>query len=118
MGLMDSIKGLAGQALGKSAGEMELLTSIKAIVDQQGGVQGLMQKFKDNGLEKVVSSWASGGEKLPITKEQISKILGNEQIQALVSKTGLSSEDIASKLTTLLPEAIGKLSSLSGFFKK
>ena len=118
MGLMDSLKGIAGQALGKSAGEIDLLTSLKGIIDQQGGMQGLLAKFKANGLDQVVSSWVSGNNKLPITAEQITKVLGNEQIQALVAKTGLSNADIASKLTTLLPEAVGKLSALSGFLKK
>lgn len=112
MGLLD---GLAGQALGMLNGSDEapsgLLGGIMDMVtsNSSGGLSGLVQSFHDNGLGDVVSSWVGKGENLPIDPAQIQNVLGNDMVQNLASKFGISGDQISSLLAQHLPGAVDKL---------
>jgi uncharacterized protein YidB (DUF937 family) len=72
-------------------------------------VQGLVAQFEQNGLGSVVQSWVGNGTNQPIDPGQIQQALGPDKINALAAKTGLSPDEITSKLAELLPEAVNKL---------
>jgi len=112
MGLLDELaskaQGMFGGAEGQSS---ELLSSVMNILsnNQSGGLSGLVQSFKDKGLEDIVSSWVGTGENQPINADQINNALGSETIQNLAEKTGVSSTDVSSMLAQHLPGLIDKL---------
>jgi uncharacterized protein YidB (DUF937 family) len=72
-------------------------------------VQGLVDRFHEQGLGSVVSSWIGTGQNLPISADQIKSVLGNEQVQAIAQKAGISTDSVAANLATLLPQVIDKL---------
>ena len=110
MGLLDSITQIAGQALSSGGGQNNLLQSILGMVSQhEGGLAGLVQSFKDKGLGEVAASWVGTGSNLPISAAQIQNVLGNENLGALASKFGMSSEDISGRLSDLLPQVVDRL---------
>ena len=112
MGLFDDLSGKAlgmlncsGEASGGfMGGIMGMLTP-----DSSGGLKGLIQSFQDKGLGETVSSWVGKGENLPISAEQIQSVLGNETIQNLASKFGISGDQISSMIAQYLPETVDKL---------
>jgi uncharacterized protein YidB (DUF937 family) len=112
MGFLD---GLAGKALGMFGGSGEapsgLFAEIMEMVapNASGGLNGLLQSFQDKGLGDTISSWIGTGENLPISSDQIQSVLGNETIQNLASKFGISSDQISSLLAQHLPGAVDKL---------
>ena len=111
MGLLDeAAKGLTAKLFGGGT-QNPLLDTIFNLINnpQTGGLAGLVQTFKDKGLGDVVSSWVSTGENLPVSGEQIQNVLGNDQIQQLAEKVGISKEEISGSLANLLPEIIDKL---------
>ncbi len=113
MGLLDSIVGqVAGSLSGAGAGQQGgLLEAVTGLINnpQTGGLQGLIQAFEQQGLGHVISSWISTGQNLPISAEQLQSVLGNEQVQAIAQKLGLSPQDISSHLTQLLPQVVDKV---------
>jgi len=107
-----SLLDLAGQLLGgaNSSSGQNLLTEVMGLVDNHpGGLAGLVQSFQQGGLNDAVSSWVGTGANLPVSSEQIGKVLGNEQVQLLASKLGISSSDVSSHLAQLLPAIIDHL---------
>lgn len=112
MGLFDSI---AGQVMGSLAGSGNdtgnVLKAMGGLLNdpQNGGLQGLMQRFEQNGLGAVAASWVGKGENLPISAEQIQAVLGNAQVQAIAQQFGFSADDLAQKLATLMPKAVDTL---------
>ncbi len=76
---------------------------------QIGGLAGLVTAFEKNGLGGVVASWVGTGQNLPISAEQLQAVLGNEQVQAIAQKLGLSTQDASRSLAELLPQAVDKL---------
>jgi len=109
MGLFDSIVGqVAGALNGDAAQHGGLLEAVSGLINnpQTGGIQGLIQAFEQQGLGHVIGSWIGTGQNLPISADQLQAVLGNEQVQALAQKLGLSTQDIASHLSQLLPQAV------------
>lgn len=100
MGLMDSVlNSLGDQAAG---GLADLLQS-------QGGVAGLAERFGGAGMAETVQSWIGTGANLNITSEQISQVLGSGPVADFAARLGISPEQASETLAGLLPEAIDRL---------
>ncbi len=113
MGLLDDVLGKVKQAVGGSGGEQSNLANevlgLLSGAGQAGGLQGLIQTFKDKGLGDIVSSWVSTGRNLPISAEQLKNGLGSDLVGQLASKVGLPADVATAKLTELLPTLIDRL---------
>ena len=100
MGLFD---GIVGGAVGAG-----LVTILNDFIQKQGGVRGVVAQFEKQGLGPTVKSWVSNGENHPISPEQIHRAVGYEKLQELATKLGISVDEVAAKLSELLPKAIDK----------
>jgi uncharacterized protein YidB (DUF937 family) len=122
MGLLDSVMGaVTGQGqggeglqgllgmLGNQPQLMQVAASLLANDGQLGGLQGLVEKFQQGGLGDVVNSWVGKGANLPISAEQLSGVLGGDTLQGLASQAGVSSQDLAGQLSSMLPGLVDKL---------
>jgi uncharacterized protein YidB (DUF937 family) len=113
MGILDEVVGKAKEAVGGSGGEQSaLIDSLLGMLSgggQGGGLQGLIQSFKDKGLGDIVSSWVGTGQNLPIDKDQLQSGMGSDLIGRLASKVGMPADVAAAKLTDLLPTVVDKL---------
>lgn len=112
MGLLDQVLSAAGNLTLNQGGEgHSIVDAITQLINnpQVGGLTGLVQAFETGGLGQIVQSWVSTGQNLPISAEQIQSVLGNEQIQSVASKLGLSTDEISGKLAEYLPQVVDKL---------
>jgi hypothetical protein len=71
-------------------------------VGGEQGLQGLVQQFTQGGLGEVVQSWVGTGQNLPISGEQIAKVLGNGQLAQLAQQFGLNPDTVAAQLAQVL----------------
>ncbi len=111
MGLLDDvIKGVAGKFLG-GGGQNPLANVVLGLLTnpQTGGLQGLIQTFKEKGLGDAVSSWISTGENQPVSGDQIQHALGGNLIQQIAEQLGSSKSEVSGGLSSLLPQIIDKL---------
>jgi uncharacterized protein YidB (DUF937 family) len=108
MSIFDTVKDLISGGEGGNAGPashaMELLND-----PATGGVQGLVQKFHEQGMGEVVNSWIGSGGNHPITAEQIQSVVGQDRINAIASKFGISSDEASAKIAEYLPTIVDKL---------
>jgi|SRR5882724_13213461 len=109
MSLFDELKGEVGAILG--GGQSPMLAALaKVLVDpQSGGLQGLVNQFKQQGLGDVIDSWVRGGQNLPISAEQVRQALGDQRLQQFASAAGIDVQSVSAKLTELLPQVVDKL---------
>jgi uncharacterized protein YidB (DUF937 family) len=101
MGLLD---GLVGGAVGA-----EMATVVNSLIQQHGGIQGIVSQFEKQGLGPTVRSWVSTGANQPISPDQLHNVFGSDMIGQLAAKTGMNPQDLAQKLSQILPQAIDKL---------
>lgn len=110
MGLLDqitdAISGGAQQVqdtLGNAGG------ALGGLLENTGGLSGLVEKFNQAGLGETVQSWISQGENLPISLEQIQSVLGPDTLNALAERVGVDPAQAASWLSDNLPEWVNQL---------
>jgi len=101
MGLLD---GMLGGIVG--AGMMSVVTNL---IEQHGGLQGVMGAFEKNGLGSTVKSWVGNGPNDAISADDVHKVLGPDLLRQLSEKSGLSVHDLAQKLSQVLPQAVDKM---------
>jgi uncharacterized protein YidB (DUF937 family) len=101
MGMFD---GLLGGIVGAG-----MVSVVNDILEKHGGVQGVVSEFEKNGLGATVTSWVGTGPNQPISPDEVHKVLGSDLMQQLSEKSGLSLQDLAQKLSHVLPQAVDKL---------
>lgn len=107
MGLFDS---LAGSVLSNMGGDKGAMVQIAMdLFKQNGGLEGVLAKFKQAGFEQQVASWVSQSSNLPISAEQIVQVLGQDSIAAIAQKLSLSATDVSAKIAEYLPQAVDKM---------
>jgi uncharacterized protein YidB (DUF937 family) len=113
MGFLDGILGsLAGGLLGGSsqAGRGNQLVQLALqVLQQNGGLTGVLNRFKASGLGQQAESWVGTGANLPVSPDQISQVLGGANLEELASKIGLPAGTAASDLADLLPQLVDKM---------
>jgi uncharacterized protein YidB (DUF937 family) len=77
--------------------------------DHAGGLGGLIDRFRQGGLEDIIKSWIGTGPNQAITPSQLHEALGPETMNDLSLQTGMPRDDLLSQLSRLLPEVIDKL---------
>jgi uncharacterized protein YidB (DUF937 family) len=98
MGMFD---GLLGGIVG--AGMVSVLNNV---IEQHGGVQGLVSEFEKKGLGPTVQSWIGTGPNQSISPDEVHRTLGPDLLQQLSQKSGLSVQELTEKLSQVLPHAI------------
>jgi uncharacterized protein YidB (DUF937 family) len=108
MGLFDS---LAKQAIGSilGGGGQQPSDLLSSLLNQAGGLTGLMERFDQAGLKDAFASWVSTGENLPVQPAQLERALGAQEISALAQKLGINAQMLLPMLNQFLPQIIDKL---------
>ena len=109
MGLLDSLaKNALGGKLGGSA-KQDPAAMLSGLLNEAGGLNGLMGQFQKAGLGDAFSSWISTGQNQPITADQMQNAVGTDTIQHLAGKVGMKAETVLPLLSQFLPQIIDKL---------
>jgi uncharacterized protein YidB (DUF937 family) len=93
-GVLGSLGGLLG---GASAGSV-----------LSGGLGELIERFKQKGQGQAADSWVSTGPNQPLGPDQLEQAIGPDVLNTLAQHTGLSREELLSRLTRDLPAAVDK----------
>ena len=92
-GLGGLLGGLAGQGQG-SGGFLN------------GGLGELLESFQKNGQGDVADSWVGTGPNKEVAPPQLEQAIGPDVLETLTQQTGLSREEILSRLSRELPRAV------------
>ncbi len=93
-GVLGNLGGLLG---GASAGSV-----------LSGGLRDLIERFKQNGQGTAADSWVKTGPNQPLDSEQLQQAIGPEVLNTLTQQTGLTREELLTRLTRELPAAVDK----------
>jgi uncharacterized protein YidB (DUF937 family) len=104
MSFIDKAKGMMGSASGQEAASL-----ISGLIQQHGGVQGLLDHLRSNGLGDLAKSWVGNGPNLPVNGAQIQSSLGRETLEKLAASTGISPASAAEQIAKFLPTVVDKM---------
>lgn len=114
MGLFDSLAGnLISDVLGGGAqqqqGQSPLLQAAMGLIQQNGGLPGVISMFEQSGLGQHAQSWVGNGANLPISADQIKQVLGSPAVAQIASQLGMDHGQVAGGLAQLLPQLVNSL---------
>lgn len=97
-GLGGLLGGLGGLLGGASTGSV-----------LSGGLGDLVDRFKQAGQGEAAESWVRKGPNQTISTDELERALGPDVVATLSEKTGLSRDELLSRLARTLPEAVDNL---------
>jgi uncharacterized protein YidB (DUF937 family) len=114
MGLLDQLAGGLGgqilQQLGGGGGQQNpLLQMALGLLQQPGGLQGLIDRLQQGGLGEQATSWVGTGSNLPVDPARLQQALGGDWMSALAAQIGTSPEQASQSVASLLPDVVDKL---------
>jgi uncharacterized protein YidB (DUF937 family) len=97
--LSDLLKGgLGGLLAGGAAGSVI-----------SGGLGDLLKQFQQSGHGETVNSWVGQGPNKQISPGDLASALGGDQIEHLMSQSGLSRQELLNGLSRYLPDVVNHL---------
>jgi uncharacterized protein YidB (DUF937 family) len=73
------------------------------------GLGGLVSKFEQAGMGDIIKGWISTGPNPAISGDQLSKVLGNEQVAAIAKQLGVDPSQAMGQLSAVLPGLVDKM---------
>ncbi len=74
-----------------------------------GGLRDLFDKFTGTGQGGTAKSWIETGPNRTMEVNELEKALGDDTIEELTKQTGLSRDELLSRLKTVLPNAVDRM---------
>jgi len=102
------LPGLAGGDPAQAAGVMGTMMEL---LQQKGGLGGLLDTFRSSGLAAQADSWAGPGPNEPVSGDQVEQALGGPIIAVIAQKLGLSPEQAKATLSQLVPAIASRMAA-------
>jgi uncharacterized protein YidB (DUF937 family) len=81
------------------------------LLQQKGGLGGLLEAFRSSGLGAEADSWASPGPNAPVSGDQVEQALGSPIVNVIAEKLGLSPEQARATLSQLVPAVASRMAA-------
>ncbi|MBN1534530.1 MAG: DUF937 domain-containing protein [Spirochaetes bacterium] len=118
MGFLDNIMNAAralsqeqgGAAAAQGQPQQQQRSMLDGIVDmfKNDGVSTIIDRFRQQGLGDLVSSWIGTGSNRPISADQLRSVLGPERIRQLAQRAGITEDRVPDFLKDLLPNVVDR----------
>jgi uncharacterized protein YidB (DUF937 family) len=83
-----------------------------------GGLGELLESFNKSGQGEIAKSWVSTGPNKQCTADELKRAIGPEVLDTLSQQTGLSRDELLTKLSRELPDAVDKYTPEGRFPKE
>ena len=125
MGLLDGVLGAVlggGNSNNNNGGQQNLLGSLLGgLIQQAGGVGGLLGMLKQGGLGQHADSWQGTGQNMPVDSGELLKVLGGmmaggamNQAQGQQSSSGAMGGLLGQVLGGAAPGGVGGVGGVGG----
>lgn len=118
MGLLDAIlggmmRGQPGAPPGMGGvgaqGQSPLLQIALQLLQQHGGLEGMLAKFQQAGYGAQAQSWIGTGPNMPIDAGAVSQIFGQGPLAQIAQQLGLPHDQVAGQLAQELPNVVDRM---------
>jgi len=113
---MSMLDGIIGNVLGgmlgsnnSSAQQNPLLQAALQILQQNGGIGGIVERFRQSGYAAQADSWVSTGQNQPIDGDVLSQVLGAGTLDQIAGQLGLPRREAAAEVASALPDVVDRM---------
>lgn len=101
--LSRGLGGAGGADVGATMGDLA------GAIDRSGGLDGLVTRLREQGLDSEVDLWVSSGPNQPVDPQRLGAALGPDTVQRLSTGSGLDIGALLPLLAAFLPQLINML---------
>lgn len=98
-----------GRGTGTGVGGSLLLQLALMMLQKNGGLDGVLGKFRQAGMGAQADSWVSNGQNMNVSPDDLQQIFGSGSINDVASQLGMSQNQAGSAMSQMLPELINQL---------
>ncbi|MEO6566975.1 MAG: YidB family protein [Casimicrobiaceae bacterium] len=114
MGLLDGmlgniLGGMMGGGQQGAQGQNPLLAIVLQLLQQSGGLQGMLGKMQQAGFGEQAQSWVGTGQNMPISPDALAQIFGQGQLGRFAEQLGMPQQDVNSGLAQMLPDVVDQM---------
>lgn len=110
------MSGIVGTLLGSFMGQQgqqgqqpnALMNLVQDVLSQNGGVQGLIQRFSNAGFGEHAQSWIQGNH-IPMTGNQIDQVFSPDEVSGWASRLGVDPDKMRVVLAEAMPHIVDHL---------
>jgi uncharacterized protein YidB (DUF937 family) len=113
MGLLDGLLGnMMGGMMGGATpaqgqqGANPMIQMALQMLQQNGGIEGLLAKFQQGGMGQQAQSWIGTGQNMPVSADALSNIFGHGQLSQIAQQFGIPTDQVAGGLAQTLPQVV------------
>lgn len=116
MGLLDGLLGsmmggmmgggTSAQGAQGAQGGSPMLQMALQMLQQNGGIEGLLAKLQQGGMGQQGQSWVGTGQNMPISADALSNIFGHGQLSQIAQQFGIPTDQAAGGLAQALPQVV------------
>jgi len=114
MGLLDGmlgnvLGGMMGSGQQGAQGQSPLIAIALQMLQQNGGLQGMLGKMQQAGFGEQAQSWVGTGQNMPISPDALTQIFGQGQLGRIAEQLGMPQQDVAGGLAQMLPGVVDQM---------
>lgn len=110
MSILDTIMGSAERHPELNEDQhSSLVQSALQMFGNQNGISSLQQNAQSHGLGHIVQSWIGNGNNQPVDGSQVEGLVGEDRVNQLATRAGVSRSQASSALSRILPIIVDKL---------
>jgi len=116
MGLLDGLLGSVmggmmggGTSAQGTQGGNQMIQMALQMLQQNGGIEGLLAKFQQAGMGQQAQSWIGTGQNMPVSPDALSQIFGQGQLGKIAQQLGMSHQQAADGLAQALPHVVDQM---------
>ena len=94
---------------GSAGGGNPLMQILLSLLQQNGGLEGVIGKFRDAGMGVHADSWVGTGQNMDLSPDQLQQVFGSSTVNDVAAKLGVSQQEAGSVMSQILPELINQL---------
>ena len=78
-------------------------------VQKNGGMNAVLDRFKQSGLGKQAQSWVATGDNDGIDGKAVEQVVGGSELQQMAQRLGVPEQEIAQAFAEIMPQMVDKL---------
>jgi uncharacterized protein YidB (DUF937 family) len=79
-------------------------------VQRNGGMNAVLDKFRQKGMTRQAQSWMSTGDNQPIDEQAVEQVVGQDELRQMAQRLGVPEEQVAQAFAEIMPEMVDKMS--------
>ena len=78
-------------------------------VQKNGGMNAVLERFRQKGMGAQAQSWMSTGANEPIDEQSVQQVVGADELRQMAQRLGVPEEQVARAFAEIMPQMVDKI---------